>query len=427
MADERPGWTNFFFKRGIEGDDFLSKFLDGLASVFEGDDAEATGRKIRAELKRLLDCDDVSLYVRDPSLRPGPHEGEWILKVESGFGEGNTVCQQDCLALPELALGQPAPFSDGLAQKAAMKAIALAFEEDAFYGCDIEKKIVLLKDPKPEDDLGSGDLSVLAIPLRFEKRVGRVTERTRVGVLALFNTPVRRELGEVEGSLRSLLACALVAPSIQLKDPVTGLYTERHLKGELERQVSMFELTQGKLRGGFVVGMVDALKVYKQTLETSARIDPSQVNQKVSEVLNGIGAVVQRRATEHALNAGPVYQGGLAGRMGNEGFGVVLPLLQPGELCMWAVHLSKDVINTHFEGERHLGAGDVTVSLRVIPFARGKPEELWGLAQRALEDIEREQLRARRDDDELRKSVNQIRVFHGGKWLTTREFTARIG
>ena len=426
MAEERAGWTNFFFKRGIEGDDFLAKFLSGIASVFEGDDAEATGRRIRAELKRLLDCDDVSIYVHDPSLRAGAHEGEWVLKAQSGFGEGNTVCQLDGLALPELLPGQAAPFSEGLAQKAALKAIALAFEEDAFYGCDVEKKIVLLKDPKPEDDLGSGDLSVLAIPLRFEKRIGRVTERVRVGVLALFNTPVRRELGEVEGSLRSLLACALVAPSIQLKDPVTGLYTEAHLRQELERQASMFELTQGKLRGGFVVGMVDALKVYKQTLETSAKVDPGRVSEKVSEVLQGIGAVVQRRATHHALNSA-VYKGGLAGRIGNEGFGVVLPLLQPGELCMWAVHLSKDVINAHFDGERHLGAGDVTVSLRVIPFARGKPEELWGLAQRALEDIEKEQLRARKDDEELRKSVNQIRVFHAGKWLTTREFTARIG
>ncbi|MBL4850579.1 MAG: hypothetical protein JKY65_34100 [Planctomycetes bacterium] len=424
MAEDR-GWTNFFFKRGIAGDDFLSKFLGGIASIFEGGDEEQTGRRVRNELKRILDCDDVSLYVYDTTIKPSAAEGDWVLSVRTGFGEGNTVCQQDALSLPELEPGKPVPFDDDLAQRAAMKAIALAFEEDAFYGCDIEKEIVLLKDPKPEDDLGSGDLSVLAIPLRFEKRVGRVTERTRVGVLTLFKTPVRRELGEVEGSLRSLLACALVAPSCQLKDPVTGMFTESFLRTELDRQVSMFELTQGKLRGGFVVGMVDALKVYKQTLESSARIDPNNVSAKVSEVLSGVGAAVIRRATEHSLNAGSVYRGGLAGRIGNEGFGVVLPLLQPGELCMWAVNLSKDVINTHFQGERHLGSGDVTVSLRVIPFARGKADELWGLAMRALEDIERQQLRARRDDEELRKVVNQIRVFHAGKWITTREYVNR--
>ncbi len=58
----------------------------------------------------------------------------------------------------------------------------------------------------------------------------------------------------------------------------------------------------------------------------------------------------------------------------------------------------------------------------MIPFARGKVEEFWGLALRALEDIENSQLRARRDDEELRKVVNQIRVFHAGKWITTREY-----
>jgi GGDEF domain-containing protein len=424
MSEDR-GWTSFFFKRGIAGDEFLSKFLEGVARIFEGGDEEETGRKVRAELKRILDCEDVSLYFQDNKIKPGAHEGAWVLTAKSGFGEGNMVSQADAMALPELEPGKPVPFSDDLAQKAAMKAIALAFEEDAFYGCDIENKIVLLKDPKPEDDLGSGDLSVLAIPLRFEKRAGRVTERTRVGVLVLFKTPVRRELAEVEGGLRSLLACALVAPSCQLRDPVTGMYTEPHLRTELERQVSMYELTQGKLRGGFVVGMVDTLKVYKQALESSARIDPGRVSEKVSEVLSLVGAAVMRRATDHTLNAGVVYRGGLAGRVGNEGFGVVLPLLQPGELCMWAVNLSKDVIKTHFEGEEHLGSGDVTVSLRVIPFARGKVDELWGLAQRALEDIERNQLRARRDDEELRKVVNQIRVFHAGKWITTRDYVKR--
>lgn len=423
--NEDRGWTSFFFKRGIAGDDFLSKLLEGIARIFEGGDEEQTGRQVRTELMRILDCEDVSLYFQDGSLKPGPNEGDWILRARSGFGEGTTICQTDARALEELEVGKPVPFEEKLAEKAALKAIALAFEEDAFYGCDIESKIVLLKDPKPEDDLGSGDLSVLAIPLRFEKRVGRVTERTRVGVLALFKTPIRRELAEVEGGLRSLLACALVAPACQLKDPVTGMYTETFLKTELERQVSMFELTQGKLRGGFVVGMVDTLKVYKQALESSARVDPARVSEKVSEVLSGVGGTVIRRATDHTLNAGTVYRGGLAGRMGNEGFGVVLPLLQPGELCMWAVNLSKDVIKTHFEGEEHLGSGDVTVSLRVIPFARGKIEELWGLAQRALDDIENSQLRARRDDEELRKVVNQIRVFHAGKWVTTRDYVKR--
>src|SRR5690606_10207628 len=104
--------------------------------------------------------------------------------------------------------------SELVAQQAALKAIALAFEENSFYGCDIEQnKVVLLKDPRPEDDLGSGDLWVLAIPLNYGNKVGRVLEQTRVGVLALFKTPVRRELGELEKGMRALLSHALVASS----------------------------------------------------------------------------------------------------------------------------------------------------------------------------------------------------------------------
>lgn len=252
-------------------------------------------------------------------------------------------------------------------------------------------------------------------------------EKTRVGVLALFGTPIRRELGDVERSMRSILAQAITAPSCQLRDPVTGLYTEAHLKHELERNISLFDLTKGKLMGGLVVGMVDTLKLYKQTLETSARIDPGKVSQAVSGVLTGVGSAILRRCSEHTLDVGSDYKGGIPGRIGHDGFGVILPLLQPGELCMWAVHLSKEVIKTRFPGEDLLDSGDITVSLRVIPFAKGTWQDLWGLATRALEDIEKSQLKARRDEDALRQSVNQIRVFHGGRWVTTREFANRLG
>jgi GGDEF domain-containing protein len=425
---EESGWTRFFFKKGIteEGEDFLTTLFDCLAGVFEAADEEGTGRRLRNRLKGALACDDISVFVNDPTVKPSPNEGAWVLSVRSGFGEGNSVCQADALRLPDLEPGQPVPFDEDVAQQAALKAIALAFEEDTFYGCDIEKKIVLLKNPKPEDDLGSGDLSVLALPLRYRKKVGRVTEKTRVGVLALFKTPVRRELGDVEESMRSLLAQALVAPRCQLRDPITGLYTESFLKEELRRYMSLHALTQGKLNGGFVVGMVDTLKLYKQTLETSARIDPNQVSQCVSDVLQGVGGAIQRRCTEHTLDAGTTYEGGFGGRIGHEGFGVVLPLLQPGEQCMWAVRLAKEVISARFAGEEFLDSGDVTVSLRVIPFAKGSVDDLWGLAERALEDIEAKQLRARRDEEALRQSVNQIRVFSGGRWLTTGEFVNQI-
>lgn len=421
------GWTRFFRRGEMAGEDFIGKFLAAIARIFEGGDEEETFRQIRSELVKVLDCSDVSLFAYDPAVRASPDEGDWVLEVKSGFGEGNRVCQADAKTLPELEPGKPAAYTDELAQKAALKAIALAFEEDAFYGCDIEKrKVVLLRDPKPEDDLGSGDLSVLAIPLRFHNRLGRVSERARVGVLALFKTPVRRELAELESSLRSLLAYAIITSRCTLKDPVTGLFTEGFLREELERQAGLFRLTDGKLRGGLVVGMIDTLKVYKQTLESAGKVDPNDVSQRVSDALRGVAGCVWRRCKDHSLDQSDRYQSGYPGRIGHEGFGAVLPLLQPNEMCMWAVQLARDVKKHRFEAEELLAKGDLTVSLRIIPFAKGPVEELWKLAKRALDTIEEEQLRARRDPAALSAAVDTIKIFAGGKWMTTGQFMSDI-
>jgi GGDEF domain-containing protein len=425
MAERSSGrWTTFFRRKELEGEDFFVKFLAAVARIFEGSDEEETFRQVRSELVRVFDCDDISLFHYDPAVRPGAHDGDWTLQVKSGFGEGNRISQTDARSLPELEPGRPiAARDEQFTQKAALKTIALAFEEDAFYGCDIEQgKVVLLKDPRPEDDMGSGDLSVLAIPLRYSNQVGRVVEKTRVGVLALFKTPVRRELADLEKVLRSLLSHAIVTPSCMLKDPVTGLFTEAFLGQELERQLGLFEMTKGKLRGGFVVGMVDTLKLYKQTLESAGNVDPAEVGEKISQVMRGVAGCVVKRVSDHSLDVGETYKSGVAGRIGHEGFGAVLPLLSERELLMWAIRLSKDVIDTHFEAEELLAAGDVTVSLRVIPFQRGTPDQLWSLTRKVLLEIEEGQLKARRDPEALSEVVSTIRIFKRGRWLTTREF-----
>ncbi len=416
------GWTRFFTRKDLVGEDVFGKFLAAVARIFEGGDEEETFRQLRAELVRAFDCDDVSLFIHDPTERAGASEGDWTLKVSAGFGEGNRVSQADARAAPELVPGAPVSHSERLAQVAALKAVALAFDEGVFYGADIERnKIVLLKNPAPEDDLGSGDLSVLAIPLFLNRKASRVTERVRVGVLALFKTPVRRELQELEASLRTLLAQAVVTPRVSLKDPVTGLFTEGFLREELARHLNMFSLTRGKLHGGFVVGTVDTLRLYKQTLESAGNVDPRDVTEKVSDVLRGVGGCLWRRCSDHALGPNEVYGCGVAGRIGNEAFGAILPLLHPNELKLWALRLQKEVILHPFAAEELLEAGDVTVSLRVIPFARGGVDELWGLAARALEAIYEQQLAARRDPQALRESINTLLVFQRGKWLTSGE------
>ena len=425
MAEKSSGrWTSFFRRKDMEEEEFISKFLGALARIFEGADQEETFRSIRSELGRVFDCEDISLFAYDPQVRPSPNDGAWVLTARGGsFAEGKRISQTDARSAPELQPGAVVSHTDELAQQAALKTIALAFEEDTFYGCDIEKgKIALSKNPTPEDDMGSGDLSVLAIPLHYKSTAGRVSEKTRVGVLALFKTPVRREMADMERVLRSLISYALVTPDCMLRDPVTGLYTETFLREEVRRQTGLFELTKGKLRGGFILGMIDTLKLYKQTIEASGRIDPADVSEKVSEVLRGVAACVASRATNHTLGVGEEYRSGVAGRVGHEAFGVVLPLLQERELLMWAVRLSKDVIEFQFEAEELLAAGDITVSLRVVPFQRGTPAQLWKLARRSLEDIEKEQLRARRDPKQLAQVVSTIRIWKKGRWMTTTEF-----
>jgi GGDEF domain-containing protein len=429
MAEPKTSgrWTSFFKRKDLEGEDFFGKFLGAISKIFEGANEEETFRTIRSELVRVFDCDDLSLYYHDPAIKPGMSDGDWVLQVKSGFGQGTTICQTDALSLPELVPGIPMPETPALNRGVATKAVALAFDEGCFYGADIEKgKVVLLKNPTPEDDMGSGDLSVLAIPLHYNSEVGRVVEKTRVGVLVLFKTPVRREMADMEKHLRTLISHAIVAPRCMLRDPVTGLLTEDYLRENLDKQLGLWELTKGKLRGGLVIGMIDTLKLYKQTLESAGNIDPRVVSEKVSEVLRGVASCVNERANNHGLGGGDVYRSGTAGRIGHEGFGVVLPLLQEQELLMWAVRLSKSVIDYHFEGENLMDAGDITVSLRAIPFQRGTPQQLWDLSQRALQGIQEEQLRVRRDPSALSSVVSTIRIFKRGCWLTSGEYSQEL-
>lgn len=407
------GWSKLFKRADLNGSepDFVVRLLEAVASILQGTQEQETFREIRAQLKELFSCDDISLFFLTDE-KPRAEEGEWVLRVRAGFGEGNRVVQADARAVPSLVSGKRLIASEFLSEKAVLKAVALAFEEDCFYGCDIEnKKVVLLKNPTPEDDLGSGDLSVLAIPLRHQARVGRVVEKTRVGVLVLYKTPTRRDMGELERPLRSVLANAIVTARCQLRDPVTSMFTEGFLREELGRQVNLFDLTGGKLMGGLVVGHIDTLHLYKQTLESAAKVDPAEVSQRVSDVLRGVASCVLRRASDHALGAGADYQCGYAGRIGHDGFGVILPRMSGFELSMWATRLAKEVVQHPFQGEELLPQGEVTVTLRVVPFgAHGAhtTDAVWKIGREALEEITKEQNRLRNDPAQLRTVVNTV-------------------
>ncbi|MBI3724603.1 hypothetical protein HY251_11705, partial [bacterium] len=326
MAEQQAqsGWGRLFRKAEVVGEDVLSRVLGGLSAMFEGGTLDDTFKLAREALKKVFACQELSIFVHDPEIQPHVDEGNWVLTVKTGFGEGNRVSESDARSLEELKVGKPIPFSEVVAQKAALKAIALAYQEDTFYGADIEKKIVLLKEPTPQDDLGSGDMSVLAIPLRFIHKAGRIEEKRKVGVLALFGTPCRNEMGEIEKAVRTMLGTALTTPQIALRDPVTSLYTEFYWKDELERQFSLFELTRGKLKGGIVFGLIDTLGLYKQTIESEGSVNPQEVSQKVSDVYHGIGSVVWGRSMNHAIDEAHVYKAGFPGRIGRDGFAIIL-------------------------------------------------------------------------------------------------------
>jgi GGDEF domain-containing protein len=356
-------------------------------------------------------------------------EGSWVLTVKSGFGEGNRVSEADAHSLEDLKPGKPIPYNELVAQKVALKAIALAFKEDAFYGADIEKKIVLLKDPTPADDLGSGDLSVLAIPLRYTTKIGRIEEKRKVGVLALFGTPCRNEMGDLEKAVRTMLGFALTTPQIALKDPVTGILNETYFRERLDSEFGLFDLTNGKLKGGVVVGCIDALALYKQTLESEGAVNPAEVSQKVSDVYYGIGSCCWNRSTNHALDESHVYKSGVPGRIGKDGFGIILPLLKEHEMLTFSSRLSKDIVKYPFEGEQLLATGDITCSLRIIPFGSKKAantQELMNLAMLTISEIEAGQNKARRDPDALLKSVNTIKIWSADShWLDPQQWRSQ--
>ncbi len=428
-GEKKSGWARLFSKRKdlVEGDGFLGRLLEGLARIVEvGGDEQETLREIRTQVVEVFGCDDISIFIHDPDDRPKPEEGEWVLKVRAGLGKGNRVTQADARAVPSLVSGKRLVASEFLTEKAILKTIALAYEEDAFYGCDIEnKKVLLVKDPKPEDDMGSGELSLLAIPLRYGNRLGRIVETARVGVLALYKVPAQRDLGEVETPLRALVAHAVVGSQCTLKDPVTQMFTESYLKEELARQVNLFDLTRGKLQGGVVAGWIDAMHLYKQGLETQAAVDPEQVNALVSSVVRGVARCVWRRCEDHDLGGGQDYKCGYPGRVGHDGFAVLLPRLSTQELVQWAQRVAKDVVSRPFAGEEHLPAGDVTVSLRVIPFGvKGAhtAKELWKTVDGALDLVQKDQHKAR-SAGALKGACSTILVLRGddGAWVTPAE------
>lgn len=418
------GWTRSFERPGKpDGRGFVARLLEGLARIHEQVQEEQAHRELRRQMRELFRCEDISLFVPDPDAPPRPGDGDWSLKVVCGWGLGNVVSQSDLGGAPGLVPGKPAPPSMELAKQGMLKAIALAYEEDRPWGLDVEEDgLVLLREPVPSDDLGSGDLSILALPIRHRRRVGRVIEECApVGVLALYRTPTTIDLAGIERPLTTLLAGALADTKHPLQDPITTLFGESFLRQELERQLNLRELLGARAVGGLVVGVIDALSLHRHALEASPAVDPAAVSRHVSRLLREVGACVRRRAAAFPLGGGREHRCGYAARIGVDGFGVLLPALGPVQLCRWASALQHEVRGRRFD-IHDVDAREVTVSLRVIPFGPAPvADAVWATATAALGAIVDEQRRVRADPAALRGAVSTLLALDpGGRWVPPR-------
>jgi len=410
-------WTHFFKRAADVGGPSLNDVMDGLSRLFEGMGEEEVYQVACHEMRQILRCDRVALLLHDAGAATAS-DGDWVLKVVGGEGVGAAVRHAEATALPEVRVGDRVDYSEEVAHGVMLKAIALAFERGEFFGCDVERgHVALLADPGPDDDLGSGDLSLMAIPLAYHHRVGRVVERSRVGVLALYGLPVACDLRKLEGFFRSLVGYAVTTPSCSLRDPVTGLFTASHMESELKRYLNTFTLTKQKLGGGLVVGKVDALGLLRQKLQSEGALPPAAVGQRVSEILRDVGACLERHTSDYDMGS-VGYRCGVPARMGSDTFAALLPLLNSEQLSLWCRRLAKAVSDLKIPA-----VGDeravLTVSLRALPFGlpgTSRSSSVWDVAQECLAALDRDQARAGSNRRALASATADLQLLAREGW-----------
>src|SRR5205814_3314120 len=113
-----------------------------------------------------------------------------------------------------------------------------------------------------------------------------------------------------------------------------------------------------------------------------------------SEVYHGVGSVLWARSMNHAIDERHVFKSSFPGRIGRDGFAIIVPLMKEHEMLTFATRLAKDIVKDPFEGEQLLATGDITASLRVVAF--GSPQatttdDCLKLVRETLDDLEREQ------------------------------------
>lgn len=388
-----------------------------LGRVASAGEAEDVLRSILENVKDLFHCEEVSISILESGVTAG--EVSWRLDVVGGKNKGSKVTESDCKLMPALTLGNFILSSDAGTEDVQLKTTAMAFRDNAVLGCQSFKgRVSLHKDPTPDNDLGDGRLTALAIPLCFESHATLIAETIKMGVLTLYGVPLRSDIGSIQGVMGTLLAQMLAFSRQVYKDPLMNLRSENEIQNEVTRQANLFEFKKSKIAGGVVFGLVDSLTHYKKTIENETDVGAETASQFVNDVIRGVGQCINARSMLLPLSDGRTYRSGVSGRFGSSGFVCVLPMLQEDELVRFGRALQNDVKEYQFPGEKLLEEGGITLSVRVLSFqSKFDAETTWMQIRDEMSTMYREQSQAR-GTTKLREFTATVAVYASKKWIS---------
>jgi len=402
-------------KQTRSGDGIRAKAYRAVVDSTSRGDFDNTLRIVTEEATKVFDCERAAVALLDNQVGEG--EGSWALIVVSGANKGSRITESDCDLMPALRPGNVIVGSDSAAQDVQMRSVASSFRDDQIIGCQTFKgRIALHKDPTPDNDIGEGKLSALAIPMRYTYRGPVVQEKIKMGVLILYNVNLHRYTLDVERSFAALIAQSLAFSNQHVIDHQSGLRGEHDIELELLRQANLFGITKGKLKGGCVFGIIDNLTHYKKTIENETEYSTDTVNQFAADVIRGSCRCIKARCLQFPLDKSQIYAAGLAGRLGVSGFVCVLPLLSEDELVRFARALQEDVKAFDFPGENLLEEANITVSVRAVPFDQSDGKTQWNVVKEELSNMNRDQSQAR-GTQRLSQFTATVCVRREGVWL----------
>lgn len=403
--------------------DTQQKAADGLAAkafkqavqIANAGEAEDILRSLSEQAASLFNARKAGVAMLEHGFT---NETAWSLEVVVGEMRGQKISENDCKLVGSLKPGNFILSSDQTMDDVKLKTIALSFRDGDILGCQSFKgRISLHREPTVDNDLGEGKLDTLAVPMTFTSHATLLSEKVKIGVLILFDVPIGRDINKLCRDFARLVSLPLALSRQTFKDPLTGLRSEAEIQGEVKRQAELFKLTEGKLKGGIVFGLADNLTHYKKTIENEMDFRADTAAQLVNDILRGVGQVVAARCMQFPLEESRVYKSGVAGRVGVNGFACCLPLLSEDELVRFARALQADVTEYHFPGEQLLEQGQITVSVRVLPFDKIYDGEMtWLNVRDELGVMYRDQSQAR-GTAKLKDVTATLSVHLEKKWL----------